>query len=170
MAIQLAAQDVRESLNTHVAAKGADIFNRYGPQIGWEQLQRILQDRTCVRYPCEIAFDAAPLCDGEFAHPVAKGERPEDGYVMHIHPCLETQRDEAILLVLYQLVLVNYGEFASPADAEVFGANALGIPADDFYSQLCQLADRICGCDTQQPQCTGPKCATTKCATDMRNQ
>ena len=47
---------------------------KYGPHIGWRELQQILADRTQVRYPCEIIFDAGPLDPGEFAHLVPKGE------------------------------------------------------------------------------------------------
>src|SRR6185503_16845032 len=72
MATKLTTEDARQSLNAHVASKGLEIREKYGPRIGWAELQRILQDRSCVRYPCEIAFDATPLEPGEFAHPVAK--------------------------------------------------------------------------------------------------
>jgi hypothetical protein len=47
--------------------------------------------------------------------------------------------------VFYQLVRVNYGEFASADDAEVFGASALGLSRDAYYESLCQLADQISG-------------------------
>jgi hypothetical protein len=56
-----------------------------------------------------------------------------------------TRLEEVPLLVLYQLVLVNYGPFASAADAEVFGAGALGISSDEYYQALCQIADEIGG-------------------------
>ncbi len=118
MAITLTAEDARQSLNAHVAAKGAEIYEKYGPHIGWKELLRILEDRTCVRYPCEIAFDASKLNPGEFAHPFAKGERPEDGFTMCIHPMFMTQPERVPCLVFYQLVLVNYGKFASADDAE----------------------------------------------------
>jgi len=51
------------------------------------------------------------------AHPVAKGEQPEDGFTMFVHPYFMTHLPEVPWLVLYQLVLVNYGEFASGEDA-----------------------------------------------------
>ena len=73
MALKLTADDARQSLNAHVAAKGAEIHGKYGPRIGWNEFQQILEDRACVRYPCEIIFDSAPLKPGEFAHPVAQG-------------------------------------------------------------------------------------------------
>jgi hypothetical protein len=146
MAIQLTAEDARQSLNGHVAAKGREIRAKYGPHIGWKELLRILADRACVRYPCEIVFDAGSLEPGEFAHPAAKGERPEEGFTMYVHPFFMTQLERVPGLVLYQLVLVNYGEFASADDAEVFGAAALGISRDEYYQILCGLADEIGGC------------------------
>ena len=145
MAIQLTAQDARQSLNAHVAAKVAEIRAKYGPTIGWRELLRILEDREVVRYPCEIVFDSAPLQPGEFAHPMARGKRPEDGFVICVHPSFITQMERVPHLVLYQLVLVNYGEFASAEDAETFGAAALGLARDDYYQALCGLADQVGG-------------------------
>jgi hypothetical protein len=146
MAIQLTAEDARQSLNAHVEARAVEIRAKYGPRIGWKELLRILEDRECARYPCQVAFDAGPLLPGECAHPVAKGERPEDGYTMCVHPYFMTDLDRVPYLVLYQLVLVNYGEFASPQDGETFGAGILGLHQDDYYLALCELADQIGGC------------------------
>jgi hypothetical protein len=148
MPIQLTSDDARQSLTAHVAAKGAEVCQKYGPHIGWTELVRILEDRTCVRYPCEIAFDSAPLEPGEFAHPIPKGQRPEDGYTLHVHPYFMTQLDRVPLLALYQLVLVNYGPFASADDAEAFASSALGLGKEDYYHRLCQLADELAACPT----------------------
>lgn len=145
MPTQLTADDARQSLNEHVAARGREIYAKYGPHIGWQELRQILEDRACVRYPCEIVFDAGPLEPGEFAHPVAKGERPEDGFTMYVHPVFLTQLERVPGLVLYQLVLVNYGEFASADDAETFGASALGISRDEYYATICEMAGQIGG-------------------------
>ena len=139
------APDARQSLNACAAAIGANIFERYGAHIGWPQLLRLLEDRECVRYPCEIVFDAAPLQPGEFAYPIAKGDRPQDGFTLYVHPSFMTQLDQVPLLVLYQLVLVNYGAFAGPEDAEVFGAAALGLDREEYYQALCRLTDGLPG-------------------------
>ena len=146
MAIKLTADHAKESLTAHVAAKGAEIWEKYGPRIGWSELQQILADRACVRYPCEIVFDSAPLQPGEFAHPQPRGNKPEDGFAMFVHPVFMTQLDVIPRLVLYQLVLVNYGPFASAEDAETFGAAALGLTRDDYYVTLCDLADQLGVC------------------------
>jgi hypothetical protein len=146
MAMQLTAEDAKQSLNTHVAAKGAEIFEKYGPVIDWKQLLRILEDRTAVRYPCEVAYDAAPLQPGELAFPAPKGAYPEQGFSIHVHPSFMMQLEYVPHIVLYQLVLVNYGEFASADDAETFGAAALGLGKEEYYRTLCRLADELAGC------------------------
>lgn len=140
---QPSADDGRQSLNAHVEAKGAEIFSRHGPRIGWNELQRLLADRACVRYPCDIVFDSAPLNPGEFAYPAPRGDRPEDGFTLYIHPYFLAQPDKVPHLALYQLVRVNYGEFASTDDAETFGAAALGMSKEEYYQELCALADEI---------------------------
>ena len=104
MSKQLTADDARQSLTGHVEAKGVEIYLKYGPVLGWEDLPRLLADRAYVRYPCEIVFDATPLLPGEFAHPMPKTEQPEDGFTMYVHPVFETQLDRVPALVLYQLV------------------------------------------------------------------
>lgn len=140
--------DARESLNLHVAQKGRDIHLKYGPVIGWNQLQRILEDRSCVRYPCQIVFDDQRLHPGEFAHAEPKGQQPEDGFTMYVHPFFRQALEAVPFLVLYQLVTVNYGPFASSADAETFGAAAFGLDQDEYYQTLCRLADQIANTPT----------------------
>ena len=146
MATTLTADDAKQSLNGHVAAKGAEINAKYGPEIGWQELQQILEDKAFCRYPCKIEVSAEFLQPGELAYPAARGEKPEDGFTMYVHPFFMTQLSSVPHLVLYQLVVVNYGEFASSDDAETFGANALGLSRDDYYNALCELADQIGGC------------------------
>lgn len=142
MAKQLTADDARQSLNAHVAGKGCELFLKYGA-VGYAGLAAVLQDREFVRYPCVIAFDAARLQPGEFAHPEQKGKRPEDGFTLWVHPIYLTQLEKVPYLVFYQLVAVNYGEFASADDAEAFGAAALGLLTEEYYAEICELADLL---------------------------
>ena len=140
---QLTADDFRQSLNAHVAQKGEEIREKYGPEIGWKELQQVLGDRAAVRYPSEIVFDSAPLLEGEFAHAMPNSENPNDGFKIYVHPYFSLQLDRVPHLVFYQLVRVNYGEFASADDAEVFGASALGLAQDDYYHLLCEMVDEL---------------------------
>jgi hypothetical protein len=143
MAAQLTTDDFKESLNGHVLAKGEELRAKYGPHIGWKELLAILQDRAFCRYPCEIVFDSGPLAPGEFAYPAAKGEGPESGFTMYVHPIFMTQLPQAAYLVLYQLIVVNYGEFGSADDAETFGAAALGLSKDQYYDAICEMAGQV---------------------------
>jgi hypothetical protein len=150
MPTQLTAEDARQSLNEHVKSKALDLRAKFGPHLGWLELQRALQDRSCVRYPCEIVFDSAKLQPGELAYPMPKGEGPEAGFMLFVHPLLMVRVELVPHVVLYQLVLVNYGEAATAEDAETFGATALGLAKDAYYQTLCQLADEIAGEDSGQ--------------------
>jgi hypothetical protein len=143
MSRQLTEADARQSLNAHVASKGAELCAQYGPELAWKDLPRLLADPAFVRYPCELVFDAAPLEPGEFAHPVPRGDSPQAGFQLCIHPFFMTDLDRVPALALYQLVLINYGDFASAEDAETFGAAALGIEPDAYYQRLCQAADDL---------------------------
>jgi hypothetical protein len=143
MSRQLTVEDARESLNIHIEAKGLEIYAQYGPRLGWKELLQLLTNRKLVRYPCEVVFDAGPLEAGEFAQVAPKGERPEDGFTIFVHPFFMTQLNRVPCLVLYQLVLVNYGDFASSDDAESFGAAALGILREEYYQMICELADQV---------------------------
>lgn len=145
MARELKSAESRRHLSAEVAAQGEQIVRNYGPQMGWEQLQQLLADRRFVRYPCELRFAADPLLPGEFAHPVAKGTIPEDGYVLFIHPHYAAELPSVPYLVLHQLVLINFGEAATADDAETFGALALGLSKDAYYQALCGLSHEIGG-------------------------
>ena len=143
MATQLTSDDARQTMESHAAAKGAEMREKFGPTLGWGQLLKILKDRALVRYPCEIVFDAKRLLAGECAHAQENGERPEEGFTIFVHPFFSAFPPQAVSLVLYQLVLVNYGTFASADDAEALGAAALGISKDEYYQNLCQIADQL---------------------------
>ncbi len=143
MAKQLTAADAKISLTTHLASKGEEICARFGPGLGWADLQVLLNDRAYVRYPCTITFDSTALHPSEFAHPVQNGDRPEDGFTMYVHPLYLAQLAQVPCLVLYQLVVVNYGDFASHEDAEVFASTALGLSREQYYDTLCGLADQL---------------------------
>lgn len=145
MARRLESEEVRQALSAQVATQGAEIHRRYGPEIGWDELMRLLEDRSCVRYPCEIRFDAAPLLPGEFAHPVPKGNDPAEGYIIYVHPAYCNQLGRVAYLVLHQLVWVNFGASAGADDAEAFGALALGLAKEEYYSALCELAGQLGG-------------------------
>jgi hypothetical protein len=126
-------------------------------------MQRLLADRTQVRYPCEIVFDDGPLQPGEFAHAMQNGATPEEGFSMVVHPLFLTRPDLVPALVLYHLVTVNYGDFASSDEAETFGAAALGLTRDEYYALLCDCSDQVGGEPDTKPE-SGGECGGGSCS------
>jgi hypothetical protein len=143
MTERLDAQNAERALGDHAYEKGLAIRVTYGTDLNWDSLLDLLNNRECVRYPCRIKFDSSQLQPGEFAYPQPLGECPEDGFIIHVHEHFENRKDDLPALILYQLVAVNYGKFASDTDAERFGAAALGMKVDAYYHYVCRLADEI---------------------------
>jgi hypothetical protein len=143
MTEHLDVQNAERALGDHAYEKGLAIHSTYGPKLDWDSLLEILNNRECVRYPCEIKFDSSQLQPGEFAYPQPIGEHPEDGFIIHVHEHFESRKSDLPALVLYQLVAINYGKFASDTDAERFGAAAMGMDVDAYYDYVCRLADEI---------------------------
>jgi hypothetical protein len=139
------AKNVREGLSAQMAACAGEIRAKYGPEIGWDQLLQLLEDRKFVHFPCEVRFDAEPLLPGEFAHALHKGPHREDGFTIYVHPCYADQLPRVPYLVLPQLVLVTYGPAATADDAETFGSCALGLTKEEYYRALCELSEQIGG-------------------------
>jgi hypothetical protein len=145
MARQLNSEEARQELEARIATQAGLIRQRYGPRLDWNQLLLLLEDRACVRFPCEIRFDAEPLLPGEFAHVVPRGLTEEDGFTIYLHPFFALQLDQAVCLVLHQLARVNCGAGTGPDDAETFGALALGVAKADYYHTLCELSGQLGG-------------------------
>jgi hypothetical protein len=135
--------DARRGLRDHIIETATAARLTYGLYIDAEAILRMLDDRKVVRYPVGVRFDAGPLEPGEFAHAEPLGEHPRDGFCLFIHPHFESQRDVWPLLIAYHLVDVSYGEIATAADAELFGATLLGLEVEAYYNALCELADSI---------------------------
>ncbi len=140
---KLTEEDGRKALLDHVIDRALLARDRHGAVIDESAIRAMLEDREVVRYPVTIVFDAAALEPGEFAWAEQAGERPSDGFRLHVHPRYAGRADALPLLVAYHLVRVNYGEIATREEAEVFGATLLGMEVNDYYAAICRLADEL---------------------------
>lgn len=145
MARHFKSEAAHQWIRADLESKAAEIRQKYGPSIGWHELQALLQDRHFIPFPCEIRFDASPLLPGEFGHAVAKGQNKEEGFIICLHPHYADQLSRVPYLVLHQLVLINYGDSVTADDAEIFGSLALGLSKDAYYRALCELSGQIGG-------------------------
>jgi len=78
-----------------------------------------------------------------FARTEQVSEDLDEGYVISLHSHFQDRADVLPALILYQLVLVNYGDLATAHDAEVFGSGILGLEQDTFYEQIVSLTDAL---------------------------
>ena len=142
-------EDGKRSLVDHAADKAWEARQTFAPgsppgELPVEALRAMLEDRRFVRYPVKLAFDAGPLQSGEFAIALPGEDGKGAGeYVVTVHPVFENDLATLPKLVAYHLVCVNYGEIASHEAAEAFGAALMGMDIDDYYNQLCQVADAL---------------------------
>lgn len=136
-------QDGKIALRDHIAAKAHDARLRYGLYIDAETIIRMLDDRTIVRFPVGVRFDAEGLEPGELAYPMPLGDRPTEGFCLFIHPALEEQTDLLPLVIAYYIAPINYGEIVTSEEAELFGATLLGLDISTYYQAMCEIADAL---------------------------
>ncbi len=134
---------LQTAISGHAAEKAREIRARYGPTIDQAVLARVLGDRKSIRYPVRIEFGSKDIEAGLFAVTKPISEDPEEGYVITLHEHFRNQPQAIAALALYQSVIVNYGDLASAADGEIFGAGVLGMERDDYYTWICELTDSI---------------------------
>lgn len=138
-----AGKVIHGAVTQHAIEKAADIRARYGPVIDYPTVLRILEDRRCIRYPVEIRFVTDGIEPGLFAKTEAASQDPADGYVISLHRHFADRPEVLPALILYQSVLVNYGDIATAADAELFGSGILGLDRDAYYAQIADLTDSL---------------------------
>ena len=136
-------QDGYEALERHVVDKAEAIKEKYGRFIDMDVLEQILNDREFVKHSTRIEFDSKRVKDGFFAVTEKVSSDPIDGYVIYVHEHFKNKTGDVPALVLYHLVSINYGDFATCKEAELFGATVLGMDQEYYYSLLCRLADSI---------------------------
>jgi len=141
--LQLTEEHGYEALQGHVVDKAIAARKKYGPTVDWAAMRKILDDRDFVRFPTGVRFDDEALLNGEFAYAAALGQRPSDGFCLFVHPCFEARPEVLPLLIAYHVPAINYLDIATSKEAELFGATLLGLRVDDYYEQLCNLADSM---------------------------
>jgi hypothetical protein len=147
------ASKARGALRDHAADVGLRARQRFG-DIDYAALLAMLEDRSIVRFPVRIEFDATKLQPGEFGWTTPLGDNANDGYCLYVHPHFVTRSRDLPLLIAYHLVSINYGDVATREEAEAFGAALLGLDEDDYYLRLCALADELSSsCWNGDPTC-----------------
>ena len=138
-----AGKVIHSAVSNHAIEKAKEIRARYGPVIDYPAMLRIIDDRKSIRYPLKIQFVSDGIEPGLFGKTEAVSETPEDGYIISLHQHFEDQPEVLPALILYQSVLVNYGDLATADDAELFGSAVLDMDREDYYARIVALTDAL---------------------------
>ncbi len=141
--LKLTLEDGQKAAGAHALEKGYQLNQKYGNFIDLSILSKILEDDEFVRYPTRIEFDSEKIEEGMFGVEERISADASDGYVIYIHEHFKQRQGDLPALVLYHIVTVNYGDFATYNEAEEFASAALAMDKDYYYNYICRLVDSI---------------------------
>ena len=149
MAEEVTIEQGQQALAEHAREMGCDLRAKYGALTDHSSLLRLLEDSDFVRFPVTLMFESRRIEPGLFGFVEGVSDNPSDGYTLVLHPHFQDRAEDLAALVLYQLVKVNYGDFATCHDAECFGAAVLDMEQEAYYEFICRLTDGIPGNQAQ---------------------
>ncbi len=142
---KLTLEDGKKALTDHVIEKATEVQDKYGLAIDFEILTKIFSDPTVLRFPTTIVFDSSKVEAGLFATTEPYQEDGVNKVRLYIHEYFADKPESLSLLALYHVVAINYGDFASAEDAEIFASTVLCMDRELYYQKLCKLVDQIPG-------------------------
>ncbi|MBC8202013.1 MAG: hypothetical protein H8E86_08195 [Planctomycetes bacterium] len=138
--IDFSEEHARQVLRDHITMIAKRSFEKYGPAITMDVMERVLADRDIIRRETTWRFDNSILEAGEFAMAVAQG----DSYVIAVHDLFKENQESLPWVIAYHLATVNYGEHVIESDeAELFGASLLGMDVEEYYEKICLIIDNL---------------------------
>lgn len=133
-----------EALRGHLLAQAQVAHARHAPICG-AGLDALLRDRECVRHPVRLEFGFGGMAPHQFAQPEPDRRDPcGTGVVLCLRPLLRDRPEWVALAVAYMIPVINYGEgVVGDAHCLLYGAALLGLTEDEFYQELCSLAEFV---------------------------
>lgn len=127
-----------ESLKDHLINTAILAHQKYAPLTG-DRLRELLENRNLVRHPVKLVFENGSMAPHQFAHPELAG----DSFKLYVHPQLKNNADYLAQAVAYFIPVMNYGSLINDDHCLIYGATLLGMTIDDYYRDLCKLADSV---------------------------
>lgn len=147
----------QQSLRDHLVAQAIVAHQKHGPLTA-DKLDAFLHDPECLRHPVRLVFEFGEMAMHQFAQPDIDWRNAEqDGRVLYIRPLLRDRPDLLPLAVAYMIPGINYGTIVSDEHCLLYGATLLGLMEEEYYAQLCRLADQI-GAEPRVPQPDAASC------------
>lgn len=131
----------QDSLRHHLLAQAVVAHQKHHP-LNPGNLEALLHDPDCLRYPVRLVFEYGEMAMHQFAHPDVDWQNREcDGRVLYLRPAI-TERPVLIrLAVAYMIPLINYGDIITDDHCLTYGATLLGMIENEFYRNVCDMAD-----------------------------
>ncbi len=150
-----------DSLRDHLLAQ-AVVAHQKHRGLSFDTLDTLLTDPECLRYPTRLVFEFGEMAMHQFAQPdIDYRNQEQDGRVLYVRPILREHPDLAVLAVAYMIPVINYGKTVSDEHCLLYGAALLGMMVEEFYQQICLLADvvgaevRLAGTTGDEVACSG---------------
>jgi len=140
----------QDSLREHLLAQAVVAHQKHGP-LTFEKLDALLHDPDCLRYPVRLVYELGEMAMHQFAQPDIDWRNTEqEGRVLYVRPVLRERPDLLPLVVAYMIPLINYGDIVADDHCLRYGAALLGMMEDEFYGEICRLADFV-GAEVRWP-------------------
>ena len=147
----------QRSMLDHVVSQAEVAREKHGP-VTFEKLESLLCDPVCVRHPVRLVYEFGEMALHQFAQPDHDWRDDTGrGRVLYLRPTLKEDPSLVVLAVAYFIPVINYGDVASDAHCTAYGAALLGMSREDFYRQVCTLADQA-GAETKIMSAGSPGC------------
>lgn len=133
----------QDSLREHLMAQALVAHQKHGP-ITANNLEAMLHDPDCLRYPVRLVYEFGEMAMHQFAQPEIDWRNTEqDGRVLYLRPLLRGRPDLLPLALAYMIPLINYGDIVTDEHCLRYGATLLGMMEDEYYAKLCALSDFV---------------------------
>jgi hypothetical protein len=148
----------QDSLRDHLLAQAVVAHQKHGP-LTFDKLDALLNDPDCLRYPVRLVYEFGEMAMHQFAQPDLDHRNTEQaGRVLYLRPILRDRPDLVLLAVAYMIPLINYGDIITDEHCLRYGAALLGMMEDEFYRDICNLADFV-GAESRVAKESDAQCA-----------
>ncbi len=131
------------ALREHLHAQAVVARKTHGP-LFFENLEALLSDPACLRYPTRLVFEFGEMASHQFAQPGIDPRDPDQHRrVLYLRPLLRPQPALVVLAVAYMIPAINYGDVITDDHCLLYGATLLELTEEEFYRRICDLADRV---------------------------
>ncbi len=136
-------EELKEALFSHAFEWATKTKIKLGGPLTGDNLPVLLTSPGCLRYPTVVQFDRKNMEPQQFAQPEILTSENGPLCRLHVDPEIQSSNSSLYLIVAYMAASINYGDTATPDLAEMVGSMLTGMPVEDFYNSICQIADSL---------------------------